>query len=369
MKWRLFKNLSVKYFEEERIKDGFVFGFGDCVGSHQGFNDHFKQGRRRTDTTIMRTPLLPVPSSFYSWGIWNPSWTTTQRSLIHESIFEDTKDSLLGSLQKHVNKSSSSASSRDPIWDVVVNSMNLMQRIIETSEVGRRKGEEEVEEEEEELPLAYLVHVRKVTLGLFVRCPVAKVRIGALQLLNGALIKFPGSSKDPFDVLGIHDVLLRTLANASSSKSPTVRQQINRALGRICKSYPEVMRPRRTAVINNFKSQLTGQMGSKVKVPEMPVIEGCLEGLDELLSGIECGGPGRSIYETEESIRAFIYNDVLVKICAKPVESSARRSAMRAGLRLFANHCQEWSAYLPEDAVHWYETLREWAVSDQQGRS
>ncbi len=101
---------------------------------------------------------------------------------------------------------------------------------------------------------------------------------------------------------------------------------------------------------------MSEQMDSKTRAPNLAVVEGCLLGLGDLLSAF---GLSR---DDDVELRERVY-DKLRRVCPRPTEEGARRSAMRSGVDVLADHCALFADFVVGDAEFWLDTLRGWAFA------
>ena len=149
---------------------------------------------------------------------------------------------------------------------------------------------------------------------------------------------------------------LTSVIVSSSKYTPSVLKSCNECFGALVKSYPEQTRDRKGVVFHYLKQQLNQQITSKTRKPELPIVEGCLNALNDYLSAFD-------IDEGDDETRETIYEFVR-RVCPKPEDQNARRTSMRAALRLFDQHCkQHFADLIVTEVKFWYETLYKWAFS------
>ncbi len=120
------------------------------------------------------------------------------------------------------------------------------------------------------------------------------------------------------------------------------------------RSYPDLMRDYSDQIFNYLDKQLADQMGSKVKAPKFPVMDGCLRGLGDLMSAFGLSDPDS---------REAVY-DKLKLICPKPEgEDAPRRTVMRCAVEIMAEHSALFADFLVGDVEYWERKLKEWAFS------
>ena len=120
-----------------------------------------------------------------------------------------------------------------------------------------------------------------------------------------------------------------TLLSRSSKQSPSLVGAANSLLGSLCRNFPEKTARCESQVKSALLSQLKQQVNSTVSKVEMPIVEGCLKGLEGSMDahGLKKDGVIGDIY------------DILLKVCVKPEDPGVKRTAYRAGLSLFGSHC------------------------------
>ncbi len=226
------------------------------------------------------------------------------------------------------------------------------------------------------------IKIKDLGRSLLARTSSAKTKSAGLELIRLCVERWCGSENaEKMEAAQLEKALVSVLTQPSKH-TPGVVGLSSRALGALCRAYPDETGERKDTVFGYLDGQIEAQvvmsrretaslqvgpdrlmvllfflfqMSSRTRQVDLPVIEGCLRGLDDFLTAF--GLPDEE-YERREKVY-----DKLMRICPKPAEETSRRTAMRTAVVLFANHCGLFGDFVINDVVIWHKTLNEWAFS------
>ncbi|PAA53134.1 hypothetical protein BOX15_Mlig023894g2 [Macrostomum lignano] len=184
---------------------------------------------------------------------------------------------------------------------------------------------------------------------LFLSISSAKVRIASLNCLSICFKHAVGSSVDG-NQLNVGQLCERLrLEVGQRQTSEGVTQGLYRALGSICKYYPEEFQPVAVKISANVVKSLV----QKIKSDHTKVQFAVIASLFEFLSNYFCH------FSLEEPDLKQVYHLAVKVIAGKNYQ---RYEAPKQALLLFANHCSVFSAFLAANYEVLFEQFFRWST-------
>ena len=204
------------------------------------------------------------------------------------------------------------------------------------------------------------VALKDLARGLVVRGGSTKSSVTGLEIMRSCFLEWPGSENAVRLEVDHCEKTLTDIIVHAAKNTPSVLKCANETLGALVKSYPAETKERANVIFHYLTTQLQAQMTSRTKKPDLPIIEGCLNGVSDFMTAF-----GFEEEEDDNDQQLELVYDVVRKVAPYPSQDqNHRRTAMRAAVKLFADHCEKFFAKFATDEVkYWYETLDAWAFS------
>ncbi|XP_028413162.1 DNA-dependent protein kinase catalytic subunit-like [Dendronephthya gigantea] len=197
----------------------------------------------------------------------------------------------------------------------------------------------------------YATDIKDICLKLFTKDKNARVKNETFEVLLQLFeLKFEPTIVEKLDVKNIVEKYFSACSQSTKKKS-SVSYGIYSLLGTLAEYFPEYMVDKADRLVQIYVGVLKAEMRKSGK-PDMPVVAGCIRGLDSTLVNFTQSVNEGSIYA--KNIYSFLRSAIDSKI------NYARYDVPRAGLNFLARHASQYKEYLTKDYESVYNTLFDW---------